>query len=202
MENLTGTLDCKRIVHRRTEMSLTRFMHSTLRIMGTENGGWHIAMNRREGEAVEIKTYPEMNETIKDLLRRSEEPMNLYIVARIEELEKQLAAAAEDIWKYSTGNTCRSCIEWKEGLCSRPGPKDCGGYSWWKWRGFGEDDLPRDPRSRFERIKACRTPTDIVLLLNGNERRFCPKAYVGAKPDECKEPCGRCIVQWMEEMAP
>lgn len=48
-------------------------------------------MNWREGEAVEIKTYPEMNETIKDLLRRSEEPMDLYIVARLEELEKQLA---------------------------------------------------------------------------------------------------------------
>ena len=117
------------------------------------------------------------------------------------ELEKLLAAAVEDIWKYSTGNTCRSCIEWKEGRCSRPGPKDCGGYSWWKWRGFGENDPPRDPRSRFERLKACRTPTDMVLLLNGNERRFCPKAY-GAKPDECEESCGRCIVQWLEEMEP
>ena len=151
---------------------------------------------------MEIKTYPEMNETIKDLLRRSEEPMSLYILARIEELEKLLAAAIDDIWNYSTGNTCRSCIEWKAGRCSRPGPKDCGGYSWWKWRGLAEGDPPRDPRSRFERIKACRTPTDMVLLLNGNERRFCPKAYVGAKPDECKEPCGRCIVQWLEEMAP
>lgn len=40
-----------------------------------------------------IHTYPEMNETIKDLLRRSEEPMNQYILARIEELEAQLEAA-------------------------------------------------------------------------------------------------------------
>lgn len=40
-----------------------------------------------------IHTYPEMNETIKDLLRRSEEPMNLYILARIEELEAQVTAA-------------------------------------------------------------------------------------------------------------
>lgn len=39
----------------------------------------------------QIKTYPEMNETIKDLLRRSEEPMQLYILARIEELEKQVS---------------------------------------------------------------------------------------------------------------
>lgn len=39
---------------------------------------------------MKIKTYPQMNETIKDLLRRSEEPMNLYILARIEDLEKQV----------------------------------------------------------------------------------------------------------------
>lgn len=37
-----------------------------------------------------IETYPVMNETIKDLLRRSEEPMNLYILERIEELENQV----------------------------------------------------------------------------------------------------------------
>ena len=148
---------------------------------------------------MEIKTYPEMNKTIKDLLRRSEEPMNLYILARIEELEKQLAEAVEDIWKYSTGNTCRSCIEWKEGRCSRPGPKDCGGYSWWKWRGFGENDPPRDPRSRFERLKACRTPTDMVLLLNGTERRFCPKAY-GAKPDARNPVDGALFNGWRRQV--
>ena len=39
---------------------------------------------------MKIKTYPQMNETIKDLLRRSEEPMKLYILARIEDLEKQV----------------------------------------------------------------------------------------------------------------
>lgn len=39
---------------------------------------------------IDIKTYPEMNETIKDLLRLREEPMGLYILARIEELEKQV----------------------------------------------------------------------------------------------------------------
>lgn len=42
----------------------------------------------------QIHTYPEMNETVKDLLRRSEEPMNLYIAARLEELENQLKEAA------------------------------------------------------------------------------------------------------------
>lgn len=30
-----------------------------------------------------MKTYPEMNETVKDLLRRSNEPMSLYILARL-----------------------------------------------------------------------------------------------------------------------
>ena len=59
---------------------------------------------------MEIKTYPEMNETIKDLLRRSEEPMNLYIVARIEELEKQLAKATEDLhFVMAGGDACTVC---------------------------------------------------------------------------------------------
>lgn len=98
-----------------------------------------------------IHTYPEMNETIKDLLRRSEEPMNQYILARIEELEAQLKAAVQDIWNFSTGNTCRSCIEWKAGRCSRPSPKDCAGYSWWKWRGFAEDSGQLDTASQKER---------------------------------------------------
>jgi len=35
-----------------------------------------------------------MNEFIKDLLRRSDEPMNQYILARIEELEAQVAKEA------------------------------------------------------------------------------------------------------------
>lgn len=42
----------------------------------------------------QIHTYPEMNETVKDLMRRSEEPMHLYIAARLEELENQLKEAA------------------------------------------------------------------------------------------------------------
>lgn len=40
-----------------------------------------------------VQTYPKMNETIKDLLRRSEEPMHQYILTRIEELEKALLDA-------------------------------------------------------------------------------------------------------------
>ncbi len=87
----------------------------------------------------QIHTYPQMNETVKDLMRRSEEPMHLYIAARLEELEAQLAAAVQDIWNFSTGNHCRSCAHWdKSGQCTRPGPRDCGGYSWWRWRGFAD----------------------------------------------------------------
>lgn len=39
-----------------------------------------------------VKTYPAMNSTIKDLLRNSEEPMQQYALARIEELEQQVEA--------------------------------------------------------------------------------------------------------------
>lgn len=39
-----------------------------------------------------VKTYPAMNSTIKDLLRNSEEPMQQYALARIEELEQQIEA--------------------------------------------------------------------------------------------------------------
>lgn len=51
-----------------------------------------------------IHTYPEMNETVKDLLRRSEEPMNLYILARIQELERMNAEMLE-AWK----GVCEAC---------------------------------------------------------------------------------------------
>lgn len=59
--------------------------------------------------------------------------------------------------------------------------------------------FPRESRNRFEQIRACQTPADMVVLLNGNERRFCPKEY-GAKPDKCEEPCGQCISNWLEEV--
>lgn len=40
---------------------------------------------------MKINLYPEMNLMIKDLLRRSDEPMNQYILARIEHLEAENA---------------------------------------------------------------------------------------------------------------
>ena len=43
------------------------------------------------GQGVSIHPYPEMNSMIKDLLRRSNEPMKQYILARIEQLEAENA---------------------------------------------------------------------------------------------------------------
>lgn len=44
-----------------------------------------------------MKTYPEMNVKIVDLLRMSENPRCLYAAARIEELEKKIAALMADL---------------------------------------------------------------------------------------------------------
>lgn len=74
---------------------------------------------------MEIKTYPDMNEKIKGLLRFSNEPIMLYAADRIEELEHERDAAVEGL----TGN-CLYCI--KRNFCTnRKGPhKNC-----WEWRG-------------------------------------------------------------------
>lgn len=52
------------------------------------------------------------------------------------------------------------------------------------------------PLTRFDQIKDCETPEDMVIVLNGNERRFCPRCY-GRKQEHCDEPCGKCIVDWL-----
>lgn len=52
--------------------------------------------------------------------------------------------------------------------------------------------------TRFQAIKAAITPEDLVLLLNANERHFCPRAY-DRKPDACERPCGACITEWLNE---
>lgn len=57
----------------------------------------------------------------------------------IENLQTERDAAVEDLKKYSF-NSCKVCAEWKNGTCSRPGPKDCAGYNWWKWRGPQKGD--------------------------------------------------------------
>lgn len=68
----------------------------------------------------EVHTYPQMNETIKDLLRRSAEPMNLYILARIEELEK-INAEMLEAWR----DVCAAC-----GFNDGCKEEACAGHKW------------------------------------------------------------------------
>lgn len=42
--------------------------------------------------------------------------------------------------------------------------------------------------TRFDAIRDCETPEEMCILLNANERRFCPKAYT-KKPRDCEIPC-------------
>lgn len=51
----------------------------------------------KRARSMEIHTYPEMNQKIKDILRLGDDPMCLYAAERIEELETLLAAAVKDI---------------------------------------------------------------------------------------------------------
>lgn len=68
-----------------------------------------------------VHTYPEMNKTVKDLLRLPphDNPMNLYILARIEELEKEAEdnAKAKRFMEYfdalwSRSESCQLAPEW------------------------------------------------------------------------------------------
>lgn len=47
-----------------------------------------------------MNLYPEMNETIKDLLRMNDEPMHQYILARIEQLEEKNARLQWELERY------------------------------------------------------------------------------------------------------
>lgn len=54
--------------------------------------------------------------------------------------------------------------------------------------------------TRFDRIRACQTPEEMVVELNTNGHRFCPKEY-SRKETDCTVPCGECIVAWLREGA-
>ncbi len=54
--------------------------------------------------------------------------------------------------------------------------------------------------TRFDRIRACQTPEEMVVELNANGRRFCPKEYSRKEP-ACAVPCGECIAAWLREEA-
>ena len=38
--------------------------------------------------------------------------------------------------------------------------------------------------TRFELFKSCKEPEDMVMLLNGNERLFCPRGYADNKKNK------------------
>lgn len=50
--------------------------------------------------------------------------------------------------------------------------------------------------TRFQAIKAAATPEDLVLILNANERHFCPLGHI-RKQSTCEQPCGACITEWL-----
>lgn len=59
-----------------------------------------------------------------------------------------------------------------------------------------EDD--ENEKTWFDQFKDCKEPEDMVMLLNGNERLFCPKGYVN-KNEDCTMPCGGCICSWLKQ---
>lgn len=87
-----------------------------------------------------ITTYPEMNEEIKNLLRMSDEPLDLYTAVRLEELETQLRKAIEDLDRacgmIPTSARCKFCRH--GGNCSPQKQGACQDLSEWEWRGEEE----------------------------------------------------------------
>ena len=60
-------------------------------------------------------------------------------------------------------------------------------------------DRPQEHHAtHFDKIRACQTPEEMVVQLNANGRRFCPKEYSRKEPT-CTVPCGECIVAWLSE---
>lgn len=110
-----------------------------------------------------IKTYPEMNKTIKDLLRLSDEPMKQYILARIEELEKQVEDLSpspndpltleelremdgEPVWVtcFDSWRLCYGLSDYRGYLCMETGNGSCilmkdYGEKWLAYRRKPED---------------------------------------------------------------
>ncbi len=117
---------------------------------------------------LDIKTYPKMNETIKDLLRRSDEPMDLYVVARLEELEAKLKAYEDT---GLTPEEVAELVKAKEGgrLVVLPCKKGDVLWSFYNW--------PREGIYSF-----CVTATsmlDGVSMLNTDKVGVIPTSDVG-----------------------
>lgn len=52
------------------------------------------------------------------------------------------------------------------------------------------------PATRFDRIRGSKSPEEMVVELNADGCRFCPKEY-SRKEADCAVPCGACIVAWL-----
>lgn len=90
-----------------------------------------------------ITTYPKMNETIKDLLRRSDKPMDQYILARIEELEQQ----NREFLDYCR-ETCGACgFDFD---CEYP---VCGAHKWRKLWKTGENSGQPEQAEQQREVK-------------------------------------------------
>ena len=73
-------------------------------------------------------------------------------------------------------------------LASRAG-KNTFGY-------FDDNKTQEAPKTVMEAIQNAEKPEDIILILNANERHFCPKGHTNKKED-CGMPCGQCIHNWL-----
>lgn len=82
---------------------------------------------------------------------------------------------------------CESCQKYADCSSGSGLTWPCGAY------------VPRpETVTRFDKIRACQTPEEMVVELNANSRRFCPKSYV-KKWRDCTVSCGECIAAWLRE---
>ena len=86
-------------------------------------------------------------------------------------------------------NKCESCQKYVDCSSGSGLTWPCGAY------------VPRpETVTRFDKIRACQTTEEMVVELNANSCRFCPKAY-WRKEADCTVPCGECIATWLREGA-
>lgn len=129
-----------------------------------------------EGGMEAVHTYHKMNETIKDLLRRSEEPMQQYILTRIEELEKALLDA-------ETQHRTEYC-EAAQYDC-----KEHGELEAYKATGMTPEDV-------FELIGVMRGACTLCGMDSDDATPDAPKAY-GCRYKDCG--CHKWRTKWFKE---
>lgn len=53
-------------------------------------------------------------------------------------------------------------------------------------------------KTRFAAVRERETPEELCILLNANERRFCPRAYT-KKARDCEIPRRKRVTDWLRE---